>query len=502
MAKKESYQNIRHPRVRSVAKRELYGWVDEEVFTQSFMVTSDMLPELRREIRLTEDVASEEDYVLEVAGPFDRLPFQAAKDRTHFLWVYTELFTRLGIQLPFTDFQREVMTRCRVAASQLHLNDAHSSARKWVHVFPCPLGAETFLRLRGNPEVRECCITTLDPLETLAFQFHQSLPVGLGKKSNFKCRWILDHSNAEVGSHFDRLMQKMVEVEGACPCQILPHPRVPMATSGPGRNPRLLHLEREEGAKEEPSTDLRQKRQKRKVQESSPKEAALGADSTWEHEVNPIDWAFPARFNFWGALDSGLTLGPFGFADLLYLRYLYVGIENAFSAKVKLEKELAATKDQVNVLMAERDSALAAPLLKAKVDLLIEELRLAEGERLSALAHMKEVEEGAKVQVVELQSYCTALEQEKKKVESFTRSLEQKQTVLDEAEAAVSHWREEWKALAEETGEMVRETFEILMDQVRHLNLAVDYSMITLDSRWDPKGKRIFGALCGYFSFW
>ncbi|MED6213296.1 hypothetical protein PIB30_091815 [Stylosanthes scabra] len=30
------------------------------------------------------------------------------------------------------------------------------------------------------------------------------------------------------------------------------------------------------------------------------------------------------------------------------------------------------------------------------------------------------------------------------------------------------------------------------MDQVRHLNPAIDYSMITLDTRWDPKAKRIY----------
>ncbi|MED6166177.1 hypothetical protein PIB30_106535, partial [Stylosanthes scabra] len=34
--------------------------------------------ELRREMRLTMDGAAEEDYVIEAAGPFDRLPFQAA----------------------------------------------------------------------------------------------------------------------------------------------------------------------------------------------------------------------------------------------------------------------------------------------------------------------------------------------------------------------------------------------------------------------------------------
>ncbi|MED6134492.1 hypothetical protein PIB30_037542, partial [Stylosanthes scabra] len=39
---------------------------------------------------------------------------------------------------------------------------------------------------------------------------------------------------------------------------------------------------------------------------------------------------------------------------------------------------------------------------------------------------------------------------------------------------------------------MVQETFEILMDQVRHLNPAIDYSMIRLDTCWDPKAKRIY----------
>ncbi|MED6115872.1 hypothetical protein PIB30_094795 [Stylosanthes scabra] len=122
MAKKNSCQNIRVPRVLSVIERELYGWVDDEIFTQPSVIEADAFPELRREMRLTADGAAEGDYVLEAAGPSDRLPFRVPVDRVHFLWVYSELFTRLGIRLPFTEFQREVLSRCRVAASQLHLN--------------------------------------------------------------------------------------------------------------------------------------------------------------------------------------------------------------------------------------------------------------------------------------------------------------------------------------------------------------------------------------------
>ncbi|MED6174267.1 hypothetical protein PIB30_067511, partial [Stylosanthes scabra] len=122
MAKKKSCQNVRCPRVLSKAERALYGWVDVEVLSQPSVVTADMLPELCREMRLAEGGASEGDYVIEAAGPSNRLPFRAAEDRTHFLWVYMKLFTCLGVRLPFSDFQREVMTRCRGAASQLHLN--------------------------------------------------------------------------------------------------------------------------------------------------------------------------------------------------------------------------------------------------------------------------------------------------------------------------------------------------------------------------------------------
>ncbi|MED6116312.1 hypothetical protein PIB30_099144 [Stylosanthes scabra] len=75
----------------------------QRFFTQSSVLASEHLPELRREMRLAQDLASERDYVLEAAGPSDRLPFRALEDRTHFLW-------------------REVLTRCQVAASQLHFN--------------------------------------------------------------------------------------------------------------------------------------------------------------------------------------------------------------------------------------------------------------------------------------------------------------------------------------------------------------------------------------------
>ncbi|MED6184097.1 hypothetical protein PIB30_044158, partial [Stylosanthes scabra] len=424
MAKKKSCQNVRVPRVLSVAERELYGWVDREIFTQPLVVEADTLPELRREMMLTVNRAAEGDYVLEAAGPSDRLPFRALEDRTHYLWVYTKLFTRLGIRLPFTDFQREVLSRCRVADSQLHLNG-------WVFFAPlsgcacilasarhgaffstptnftllppekdsCPSVPTKVLPLPGkrpfwlddegapfpwvywNAEVGDFRVTALDPLEAFAFEFLQSLPAGLGKKSNFKCRWILDHNDADVGA--------FLEDEGGRRGGSSLYPSIVQGLNDCFRRLGLrpccasLHS----GYFSSSSSFLRQKRRKQKASEASAEEAALGGDSAWKHKVNAIDRAFPPDYNFLAALDAGLTngltreiLGPLvpeqllGTAQFLACQLtacFQVGVENTFAAKVQLER--------------------------------------AEGERLSATERMEEVERKAKVQAAELESCRSAL---------------------------------------------------------------------------------------------
>ncbi|MED6218856.1 hypothetical protein PIB30_030415 [Stylosanthes scabra] len=104
MGKKRYCQNVKVPRPLNAVELGLYGWVEEAVFTQLFVIPGDSLPELRHTMRLTEDLASEEDYVLEAAGPSGRLPFQADRDSIHYLWVYQELFTRLGFRRSFNEF--------------------------------------------------------------------------------------------------------------------------------------------------------------------------------------------------------------------------------------------------------------------------------------------------------------------------------------------------------------------------------------------------------------
>ncbi|MED6118124.1 hypothetical protein PIB30_000106 [Stylosanthes scabra] len=104
MGKKKCCQDLKVHRPLNAAETRLYGWVQEAVLTQP------------------SDSGAEGNYVLEAAEPSDRVPFRAGEGGPHFLWVYQELFNRLRVRLPFSDFQRDVMTRCRVDVSQLHLN--------------------------------------------------------------------------------------------------------------------------------------------------------------------------------------------------------------------------------------------------------------------------------------------------------------------------------------------------------------------------------------------
>ncbi|MED6192490.1 hypothetical protein PIB30_010425 [Stylosanthes scabra] len=266
MGKKEACQD----RPLDAEETRLYGWIEGAVLTQPSLVGNDSLLEFRRDYPLMEDSREEGDYVLEAAGPSDRVPFRAGEDGPHFLWVYQELFTRLRMQLPFSDFQRDVMTRCRVAVSQLHLNGwgfiltfekvcLHYSFRPIIRLFfyiydvhfpPGGYGYISFRARQGrrlfdsyeesiqefkwhhfkilaapgkrafwldhenkpfpwvywNPEVKDFVVYNLEPLEMVAFKFFVSLPSGLPKRSKFTCRFILDGSDAEVGKLLDDLL--------------------------------------------------------------------------------------------------------------------------------------------------------------------------------------------------------------------------------------------------------------------------------------------------------
>ncbi|MED6192106.1 hypothetical protein PIB30_006932 [Stylosanthes scabra] len=556
MGKKRSCQDVKVPRSLKEVESCLYAWVEEAVLTQPSFVQSDLLPEFRRNFPLMENSRMEGDYVLEAAGPSDRVPFRADEGSPHFLWVYQELFTRLRVRLPFSDFQRDVITRCRVAVSQLHLNGwgfiiafervclhyefrptirlffyiydvlipstgfgyisfrAHQGRKlfdsyedsiqefKWHYfkVLPAPGRRAFWLDDEGNPfswvywnsEVKDFTVYNLEPLEMAAFKFLVSLPAGLPKKNKFTCRWILDSSDAEVGKYLDDLLDvkmkktkldnmlaMMADPARMAPRAILPTGR-PSATAtaataasaaaATGPTPaesssqvppaltafaaqkakkqsikrersKVINLEGEEGVKEDPSADLQRKRQKKKKgKEDDAFDRAHGEDSSWKHEVNPIDVSFPENFNYRKALDAGLTsacvreslvkmppeqlLGESYHYSAKSLACLLVGVETTLVAKVKAENELSAALDQIEILKGERDSALVFLPLKEKVDSLNDQLFEKTGEHKSALDRVAQLEEDNRVLKTQFESSQLSLGGEKKRSEAAEKKAD------------------------------------------------------------------------------
>ncbi|MED6221168.1 hypothetical protein PIB30_051847 [Stylosanthes scabra] len=477
------------------------------------------------------------------------------------------------MRLPFSDFQRDVMTRCRVAVSQLHLNGwgfilafEKVLATPGKRAFWLDHENKPFSWVYRNPEVKDFTVYNLEPLEMAAFKFLVSLPGGLPKRNKFTCRWILDSSDAEVGkfldnlldvkmkkTKLDNLMTMMADPSRMGPWAVLLTGR-PSATAtaaaaaavafaaAAGSTPvesssqvppaltasethrtkkqsskhdraKAVNLEGEEGLQEDPAADLQRKRQKKKAKEDDAFEKALGDDSAWEHDVDPLKVAFPKSFNYRKALNAGLTPAPVRETlskmppeQLLGESYhlsapspSLVGVETFLAAKVKAEKELSTALDQIEVLKGERDSALAFLPLKEKVDNLDDKLSERTAEYQSALDRIAQLEEGNGVLKTQLESSQLSLEGEKKgseaaerQAESLAALLKTSQADLSKATEASEYWRTEWQKLGTEVAEMCQETLDICLDQVSHLCPDVDFSAITLKSRWDPKGRRIF----------
>ncbi|MED6106112.1 hypothetical protein PIB30_002005 [Stylosanthes scabra] len=382
-----------------------------------------------------------------------------------------------------------------------------------------------------NPEVKDFVVFNLEPLEMAAFKFLVSLPSGLPKMNKFTCRFILDGSDAEVGkflddlldvkmkrTKLDELMARMADPTRMGPRPVLPAsgPSVtataaaaaasasgagasPLAAAGsprvesssqvsfgptaldakkakkqPPKRDRSRVMDLEEELKEDPTADLQSKRRKKKPKIDEAFEKALGDDSAWEHEVDPLKIAFPKDFDYRKALNAGLTSAP-------------VGVETALVAKIKAEKELSAALDQIEVLKGERDSALSFLPFKEKATTLEDKLSVKSLEHQSALGRVAQLEEDQKVLKAQFESSQLSLETERKRA-----AAAEGQADLSKATEASEYWRSEWHTLGSEVTEMYQETLDVCLDQVSYLYPGVDLSAITLKSRWDPKGRRIF----------
>ncbi|MED6179386.1 hypothetical protein PIB30_000499 [Stylosanthes scabra] len=519
MGKKKSCQNVRIPRPLNAVERGLYGWVEETIFTQH-SILEDSLPELRRHMSLTENAAAKGDFVLEAAGLSDHLRFQASEGDPHFLCVYQELFTRLGVRLPFTDFQKEVMTRSRVAVSQLHLNGwgllrtfewrlwlisfrARQGCKlfgifeksiqefKWHYfkVLPAPGrhafwlddGGRPFPWVYWNYGVKDFVVHELDPLEMAVFDFLVSLPAAPAKSS----------TNPTTPS-----------------VQVPPPPPAnsrAKKSSSKWERPEVVSVEGEEGAKEDPDADLKQKRcRKEKGKEEDLVDRVLSDDAAWEHAVNPLDLAFSEEISlseglgrwinliFHAEASTGDAAGPAAWGVVA------PPMSASLKAKTKAGEELLSVKDQLSVLKVERDSALEYLPLKEKADSLAQQLSQKEVEHRSAIERVAQLDEDIKVLKAQLEFAQLAVSKDQKRAEcaesnakTLAASLKTAHAELAMVRDEANYWCTEWKSLGTEAKEMCQETLEIVLDQVSHLYPGVDFSAITLKTRWDSKGRRI-----------
>ncbi|MED6172888.1 hypothetical protein PIB30_054121 [Stylosanthes scabra] len=150
-------------------------------------------------------------------------------------------------------------------------------------------------------------------------------------------------------------------------------------------------------------------------------------------------------------------------------------------------------------MRAYQDSALVYLPLKEKVDNLDDQLSERTAEYRSALDRIALLEEDNRVLKTQFESSQLSLEGEKKRSEasekqagSLATLLKTCQADLSKATEASDYWRSEWQKLGTKVTEMCQETLDICLDQVSHLCPSVDFSAITLKSRWDPRGRRIF----------
>ncbi|MED6185095.1 hypothetical protein PIB30_053687 [Stylosanthes scabra] len=252
------------------------------------------------------DSELEGDYVLEAARPSDR--------------VYQELFMRLGVTFPLTDFQRSMLSRCKVAVSQLHLNGwgflrafervflhfgFRPTARLFLYIYDAfwlDDEGSPFPWVYWNPNMKDFTVFNLDLLETAACKFLLSLPADSLLEVKMK------------QNRLDKLRAQMADISKMGPRSILPTTNpanIPVAVSsavagtsssiGVAASPIDIVLQ--------PSPSITTRFQKKVPPgticlETEVALRGLGEDSTWEHDVHPVDLAFPDTFDYRKAIDG------------------------------------------------------------------------------------------------------------------------------------------------------------------------------------------------------
>ncbi|MED6122628.1 hypothetical protein PIB30_041569 [Stylosanthes scabra] len=99
-------------------------WVEDVVLLSKSVVDEELLASFREAHAVCSTVAEESKYELVAPTSDERVCYYnlGHPKESHFIYMYECLFSKLGVRLPFTPFEQDVLYECRVAPTQLHPN--------------------------------------------------------------------------------------------------------------------------------------------------------------------------------------------------------------------------------------------------------------------------------------------------------------------------------------------------------------------------------------------
>ncbi|MED6142797.1 hypothetical protein PIB30_000996 [Stylosanthes scabra] len=99
-------------------------WVDDLVMLPQFVMDEELLAKFRESHAVCGTVSEESRYELVAPNSEERICYYNLlhPEERHFIYMYECLFSKLGVRVPFTQFEQDVLYECRVAPSQLHPN--------------------------------------------------------------------------------------------------------------------------------------------------------------------------------------------------------------------------------------------------------------------------------------------------------------------------------------------------------------------------------------------
>ncbi|MED6147683.1 hypothetical protein PIB30_046068 [Stylosanthes scabra] len=99
-------------------------WVDDLVLLLKSVMDEELIASFRESHAICGTISEENQYELVPSNLEERVCYYNLfhPEEKHFIYMYECLFSKLGVRVPFTQFEQDILYECRVAPSQLHPN--------------------------------------------------------------------------------------------------------------------------------------------------------------------------------------------------------------------------------------------------------------------------------------------------------------------------------------------------------------------------------------------